>query len=91
MIREVPGLESAARLSDDVWAAWTVPGRMFDVAPIPLGGQHGSPRCRAQMAIVSGGDPQADALVRWVGMNQPSTLDWAPLIANLLGVDEVGG
>jgi hypothetical protein len=87
-IEAVAGIESAERLSADVWMAWTEPGRMFDAAPIPLGGQHGSPRCRTQLAIVSGGAPQAEPLMRWIDAAQPSALDWAPLVAELLGLEE---
>jgi hypothetical protein len=61
---------------------------MFDAAPIPLGGQHGSPRCRTQLAIVSGGAPQAEQLMRWIETAQPSALEWAPLVAELLGLEE---
>jgi hypothetical protein len=87
-MRAVPGIESAERLSEDVWMAWTEPGRMFDAAPITLGGQHGSPRCRTQLAIVSGGASEAEPLMRWVETAQPSALEWAPLIAELLGLEK---
>lgn len=86
----VPGVEGSERLDDDVWMAWTVPGRMFDAAPIPLGGQHGSPRCRAQVAVVSGGDGRVPELAARLAAGPPSALDWAPTIAGLLGVAELG-
>ena len=88
VVHGVAGVESTMQLSDDVWMAWTTPGRMFDDAPIPIKGQHGSPRCRSQLAIVSGGDPDVDELAAWVAGSRPSALDWAPLIADLLGVTE---
>lgn len=87
MIRRVPGVEAAAPLAPDVWMAWTEPGRSFAGPPIPLRGQHGSPRCRAQMAIVSGGDHRVAGLARRVERSQPSALEWAPTIARLLDLD----
>ncbi len=87
MIRRVPGVEAAAPLAPDVWMAWTEPGRSFAGPPIPLRGQHGSPRCRAQMAIVSGGDHRVAGLARRVERSQPSALEWAPTIAALLDLD----
>ena len=87
MIRRVPGVEAAAPLARDVWMAWTEPGRSFAGPPIPLRGQHGSPRCRAQMAIVSGGDHRVAGLARQVERSQPSALVWAPTIAGLLDLD----
>ncbi len=82
----VPGVGGAERLSDDVWMVWTEAGRSFDEAPIPLLGQHGSPRCRTQMAIVSGGDPRAAPLAERIVTKRPSALDWAPTVADLLGI-----
>ena len=87
LIRSVDGVESACALTPDVWMAWTEPGRMFGSAPIPLHGQHGSPRCRTQMAIVSGGDPRVADIARRIERGQPSVLDWAPMIAGLLQLD----
>ena len=87
LIRSVDGVESACALAPDVWMAWTEPGRMFGSAPIPLHGQHGSPRCRTQMAIVSGGDPRVADIARRIERRQPSVLDWAPMIAGLLQID----
>jgi hypothetical protein len=67
---------------------WTEPGRAFGTTPIPIHGQHGSPRCRTQMAIVSGGDPRVAPIARRVERTQPSVLDWAPMIGDLLHLDE---
>jgi hypothetical protein len=86
-IRAVDGVESASALTPDVWMAWTEPGRSFGSPPIPIHGQHGSPRCRTQMAIVSGGDPRVASVARRIERTQPSVLDWAPLIARLLQLD----
>ncbi len=68
--------------------AWTEPGRAFGTTPIPIHGQHGSPRCRTQMAIVSGGDERVRGIARQLERSQPSVLDWAPMIARLLQLDE---
>ena len=84
----VPGVGGVERLSDDVWMVWTVPGRVFDESAIPLGGQHGSPRCRTQLAVVSGGHDRVPELCEWVSRSRPSALDWAPMIADLLGLGD---
>ena len=89
MIRSVDGVEAACALTPEVWMAWTEPGRAFGSTPIPIHGQHGSPRCRTQMAIVSGGDPSVADVARRIERHQPSVLDWAPMIADLLQVDRV--
>jgi hypothetical protein len=88
-IRAVDGVESTAVLAPDIRMAWTVPGRAFGTTPIPIHGQHGSPRCRTQLAIVSGGDPRVDAIVRRIERTVPSVLDWAPLTARLLDLAAV--
>jgi hypothetical protein len=87
LIRSVDGVEAAAALTPDVWMAWTEPGRSFGSPPIPIHGQHGSPRCRTPMAIVSGGDARVTPVARQIESTQPSVLDWAPLIARLLQLD----
>ena len=91
LIRSVDGVESACPLTPDVWMAWTEPGRMFGSAPIPLHGQHGSPRCRTQMAIVSGGDLALRASPDGSNAGNRRSLDWAPTIAGLLQLDGGGG
>jgi hypothetical protein len=69
--------------------AWTVPGRAFGTTPIPIHGQHGSPRCRTQLAIVSGGDERVGAIARRIERTAPSVLDWAPMTARLLDLAAV--
>jgi arylsulfatase A-like enzyme len=91
MIRAVPGVEAAIPLAPDVWMAWTEPGRVFGTTPIPIHGQHGSPRCRTQMAIVSGGHERVASLARHVERHQPAVLDWAPTTAALLDLDGTTG
>jgi hypothetical protein len=86
-VLSVDGVESAVALAPDIWMAWTEPGRAFGTAPIPIHGQHGSPRCRTQMAIVSGGDQTVAAVAERLERRQPSVLDWAPMIAGLLQLD----
>ena len=87
LIRSVDGVEATTALTPDVWMAWTEPGRAFGAPPIPIHGQHGSPRCRTQMAIVSGGDPRVEPLARHLERHPVSVLDWAPTIARLLRLD----
>ena len=83
-IRSVDGVESARALTPEIWMAWTEPGRAFGAPPIPIHGQHGSPRCRTQLAIVSGGDHRVGPVARSIEHHQPSVLDWAPMIAELV-------
>jgi len=89
-VRAVPGMEGIERLPDrtahtgDIWMAWTEPGRSFGATPIPIHGQHGSPRCRTQLAIVSGGHPEVSPLATRVADSVPSVLDWAPMIRTWL-------
>ncbi len=87
--RSVPGVEDTEQLAADVWMAWCEPGRMFTDAPIPLLGQHGSPRCRTQLAVVSGGDTRIAPVARRIERARPSVLDWAPMVAGLLGIARV--
>ena len=87
LVRSVDGVESACELTPEVWMAWTEPGRVFGTTSIPIHGQHGSPRCRTQMAIVSGGDRRVAEVARRIERHQPSVLDWAPMIAGLLDLD----
>ncbi len=87
LIRSVDGVEASCALTSEVWMAWTEPGRSFGSTPIPIHGQHGSPRCRTQMAIVSGGDHRVADVARRIERHQPSVLDWAPLITDALQLD----
>jgi hypothetical protein len=86
-IRRIDGVESLAPIGPDVWMAWTEPGRAFGSTPIPIHGQHGSPRCRTQVAVVSGGHERVRELGVRIEQSQPSALDWAPLIADLLDLE----
>lgn len=85
-IRAVHGVESLEPIGPNVWMVWTDPGRSFGETSIPIRGQHGSPRCRTQLAVVSGGHKRVAELVRRVENEPVSVLDWAPLIANALGL-----
>ena len=83
-ILAVDGVEGVQELAPEIWMAWTVPGRVFTPSRYAPRGQHGSPRCRAQLAIVSGGHPRVGDLTRWLAGRRPSALEWAPLVADLL-------
>ena len=83
-ILAVDGVEGVQELGPEIWMAWTVPGRVFTPSRYAPRGQHGSPRCRAQLAIVSGGHPRVGDLTRWLAGRRPSALEWAPLVADLL-------
>jgi hypothetical protein len=85
-VRAVNGVEAVVPLSSEIWSAWTEPGRVFGRGPIRAHGQHGSPRCRAQVAVISGGHPAVDRLARGLERDRPTVFGWAPLAADLLGL-----
>lgn len=88
-VRAVPGVEAVAPLAPGWWSAWVEPGRTYDDHGVLVAGQHGSPRCRTQLAVVSGGHPATAAVARGIGVRPPSALDWAPLVAELLDLPEL--
>ncbi len=85
-VRSVDGVEGVMRADPQTLIAWTEPGRMFGKGEPLIRGAHGGPRCRPQMAIISGGHPIVSRLARRIETVQPTTLTWAPLIRNLLGL-----
>ncbi|MGI9646725.1 MAG: hypothetical protein ACR2O6_15570 [Ilumatobacteraceae bacterium] len=82
-------MEGTEQLAPDVWMASSESGRVFDEAPTELRGQHGSLRCRTQLAMVSGGDPMVGSISRRIQRTFPSVLDWAPMVVGLLGIVRV--
>jgi hypothetical protein len=65
--------------------AWCVPGRTFGFAEMATEpGTHGSPRTRAQVAVVTGGHPRAAHVARAAASRAVSAIDWAPTVATLL-------
>ncbi len=86
-ILAVDGVESLELIGPDVWMVWTIAGRSFGTTPIPIHGQHGSPRCRTQLAIVSGAHARVPAIVEFVTTKPVSVLHWAPLIAEALDLE----
>jgi arylsulfatase A-like enzyme len=92
-LREVEGVEGTApfELADrelEACLAWCVPGRTFgfvELATEP--GTHGSPRTRTQVAVVTGGHPAAARLAARASAQPVSAVDWAPTIAQLLGIE----
>lgn len=83
-IASLDGVEGATQANDETVLAWTEPGYMFGKAERYTMGNHGSPRCRTQVAIVSGGHPKVAELAKQFATEQPTTLTYAPLIASLL-------
>jgi arylsulfatase A-like enzyme len=87
---EVEGVEGTApfHLADttlEACLAWCVPGRTFGFAEMATEpGTHGSPRTRAQVAVVTGGHPRAAEIARVAASRAVSAIDWAPTIATLL-------
>ena len=85
-IASLDGIEGATQADHQTVLAWTEPGYMFGKAERYTMGNHGSPRCRTQVAIVSGGHAKVGQLARQFESEQPTTLTYAPLISELLGL-----
>jgi arylsulfatase A-like enzyme len=86
LLAAVDGVAGVGILAAGVGLAWTVPGRRF-LAPGPeLRGVHGSPRNRAQVAVVGGGHPALAAITRGLAARPVEAADWAPTAAALLGL-----
>jgi hypothetical protein len=83
---EVPGIEGVLRLDDETVLAWAGAGRWFSAVELPVRGVHGSPRTAAQVAVVTGGHPAAQALGVEILHQRPSATRWAPTIAAMLGI-----
>lgn len=72
--------------SPTVTYVWSAPGWLFGRDAPLVRGNHGSPRCRTQMAIVSGGHGDVPEIASNLLATPPTTLTWAPAITDLLGV-----
>lgn len=80
----VPGVAGHQRFGPDERLAWTTTGRYVASTPIPLRGVHGSPRQRAQVAVVGGGHPAVASLAAAVRRERPRAESWAGVLARLL-------
>ena len=65
--------------------AYADPGRMIAGGPLPLEGVHGSPRTRAQVAVVGGGHPRTAGVASVVAGPPRSAAEWYGLVVGLLG------
>ena len=83
-IARVDGIEGGVWADPNVYLVWTEPHRMFGRGEPLAKGNHGSPRCTQQVAIVSGGHPAAESLGASIQSDRPGTLTWAPKIKELL-------
>ena len=83
-IARVDGIEDGVWIDPNVYLVWTEPHRMFGRGEPLAKGNHGSPRCTQQVAIVSGGHPAAESLGASIQADRPGTLTWAPKIKELL-------
>ena len=76
----IPGIDGSLQVSADHHVVWGAPGRYFARQDWGLKGDHGSPRTRAQVAIVAGGHPAAASIVDLVERDRPTSAAWlAPL------------
>lgn len=80
------GVEGGVLTAPNIYLVWTEPHRMFGRGEPLTQGNHGSPRCTQQVAIVSGGHPAAQTLGSTISSQRPGTLSWAPTIRDLLDI-----
>jgi arylsulfatase A-like enzyme len=90
-LSDVEGVEGHDELRPGVRVVWASSGRVFAVpsgfqAGVPRG-HHGGAATRDQVVAVAGGHPRAAALCRSVAGLNPPAQDWAPTIADLLGLE----
>ena len=85
-ILQLQGVEGGVLVAPNIFLVWTEPHRMFGRGEPLTRGNHGSPRCTQQVAIVSGGHPEARSVGASISAQRPGTLSWAPKIRALLGV-----
>jgi len=72
--------------SPTVSYVWAEPGWLFGRGEPMVRGNHRSPRCRTQTAIISGGHPDVPAIASKLLTTPPGTLTWAPGVAELLAI-----
>ena len=85
-VRAVDGVEGVIVGDHQTLLAWPDPGKMFGTGEPKSKGNHGSPRCRPQMAIISGGHKAVPEPARQIETVQPTSPPWAPLLQTLLGI-----
>lgn len=85
-LASVPGVAGVEALAPGAAVAWTEPGGAFARGPWPLPGIHGSPRTRAQVAVVGGGHRAVAPLAARVAAARPPATAWARWTAELLGL-----
>jgi len=84
--RRVDGVAAAGPAGPGVVLVEAQPGRAFgDVQP--PGGFHGGPATARTLAIVGGGHPTARQIGARIAARPPTLADWAPTIADLLGLE----
>ena len=86
-LRQVAGVEGVESLDARHHVVWGAPGQRFGTRSLPIAADHGSPRTRAQVAVVGGGAPAASALAHRIERERPAAGAWAGWIAELLGLD----
>jgi arylsulfatase A-like enzyme len=90
-LSEVEGVDGHDEIQPGVRVVWAAPGRIF---ALPAGahagvikGHHGGMATRDQVVAVAGGHPRAVALGHAVAGTIPLAEDWAPTVAELLGLE----
>lgn len=89
-LAEIPGCAGWEPVSPGRWTAWTHPGHWFAIEGLEndYRGMHGNRNTLEQVALVSGGHPDAAALADRARAGTMRATDWAPTIRSLLGLTD---
>ena len=85
-VGSLEGVADVALLESTVAVLEAEPGRWFSPFEYPLRGGHGSTRTQRQVSVVGGGHAGVAKLASWVQTATPLATDYAPIMAELLGV-----
>ena len=85
-IRKLDGIAGWRSYDPDVLLVVAEPGRVFAGQKVYAGGTHGNRTTARTLAIVGGGHPHAASIGRAIEVTPPRIRDWAPTIAEILGL-----
>jgi arylsulfatase A-like enzyme len=86
---DVDGVAGHEAVAAGVRMVWATPDRLFALPGglhAALQGHHGGAETRDQVVAIGGGHPRAAELADAVRGTTPNAQDWAPIVADLLGI-----
>ena len=89
-LAEIPGVAGWSGLGGGVILAAAWPGLIFSAPRLPARGYHGGPATARTLAAVAGGHAVVPLIARALAARPPHLADWAPTIAQVLGVELPG-